>query len=85
MEDLNKANKKMLKSGTLGQIAQLVPIRARVLDSYLYFGHHPDWAIKRWSFTSVDLSNNMIYFIKQQFIVGLRLPIPSLKQFIHFT
>ena len=36
--------------------------------------------------SSVDLSNNMIYFTKKQFVIGLRLPLPSLfKQFFHFT
>ena len=32
------------------------------------------------------LPNNMIYFTKEHFAVGLRLPIPSLvKQFLHFS
>ena len=35
--------------------------------------------------SSVDLPNNMMYFTKEQFVAGLRLPIPSLfKQFFHF-
>lgn len=35
---------------------------------------------------SIDkLPHNMIYFMKEQFVVGLRLPIPYLlKQFLHF-
>ncbi|RVW36949.1 hypothetical protein CK203_094933 [Vitis vinifera] len=36
--------------------------------------------------SSVDLLNNMMYFTKKQYVVGLCLPIPSLfKQFLHFT
>ena len=36
--------------------------------------------------SSIDLPNNMIYFTKKQFVIRLRLSLPSLfKQFFHFT
>ncbi|KAL6345518.1 hypothetical protein AAG906_017243 [Vitis piasezkii] len=36
--------------------------------------------------SSIDLPNSMMYFTKEQFVVGLHLPIHSLfKQFLHFT
>ncbi|RVW39441.1 hypothetical protein CK203_106569 [Vitis vinifera] len=36
--------------------------------------------------SSTDLPNSMMYFTKEQFVVGLHLPIHSLfKQFLHFT
>eukprot|EP00261_Vitis_vinifera_P025961 XP_010659049.2 PREDICTED: uncharacterized protein LOC100255782 [Vitis vinifera] len=36
--------------------------------------------------SSADQPNKAIYFTKEQFVAGLRLPLPSLfKQFLHFT
>ena len=36
--------------------------------------------------TTVGEADNVIYFTWEQFVVGLRLPVPSLvKQFLHFT
>ena len=36
--------------------------------------------------SDADLSNNLVYFTKEQFATRLRLPIPFLfKQFLHFT
>ena len=36
--------------------------------------------------SSTELLNNMMYFTKEQFVVGLHLPIISLfKQFLYFT
>ena len=35
---------------------------------------------------TIEGVDNVIYFTREQFVVGLRFPIPSLvKQFMHFT
>ena len=36
--------------------------------------------------TTIEEADNVIYFTWEQFVVELRLPVPSLvKQFLHFT
>ena len=87
MEGFNKVDEKNTKVGCLRPKRPVGVLSEQEFRVCFHISDNiPIQLIDNEALSSTDLPNNMIYFTKEQFVVGLRLPIPSLfKQFLHFT
>ena len=87
MEGFNKVDEKNTK---VGRLRPKRPVGVLSEQEFRVCFHISDTIpiqlIDNEALSFADLPNNMIYFTKEQFVAGFRLPIPSLfKQFLHFT
>ena len=87
MECLSKVDEKNTRVGHLKLERPVSVLSKREFQARFHISNNISiQLIDDEALSSTKLLNNMMYFAKEQFIVGLRLPIPSLfKQFIYFT